>query len=94
MAKDIEEELDGDFEEEDIYSEKGREKLEEAEEISPEEEGFMEGYENVDNIVKCSMCGKVLSEDFIEEEISGKVHRFCSTGCADKYAEKHSMKER
>ena len=94
MAKDIEDEFDDDSEEEDIYGEKGREELEESEEISPEEEGFMEGYEGVDNIVKCSMCGKVLSEDFIEEEISGKVHRFCSAGCADKYAEKHPMKER
>ena len=35
-------------EEETVYDEKGREELVESDEINPEEEGFMKGYEDAD----------------------------------------------
>ena len=35
-------------EEENVYDEKGREELVESEEMSPEEAGFMQGYEDAD----------------------------------------------
>jgi len=40
------------IEEEDVYESKEREKLNEDGELSPEEEGFMAGYEAADDIDK------------------------------------------
>ncbi len=79
---------DPDFEEGehegDIYDEEGREKLEEADEITEVEEGFVEGYEKGE--AKCAECGVVLvDEDFVEEELDGKYHRFCSAECASAF---------
>ena len=44
MPKDVE----GDDEEETVYDEEGREELVDDEEISPEEAGFMQGYDSAD----------------------------------------------
>ena len=71
---------------EDIYSEKGREDLVDDDEISPEEEGFMEGAEDGGKGAKCRRCGKVLGDDLVEKEIDGDIHRFCSDKCAGKYS--------
>ncbi len=78
---------DPDFEEGthegDIYDEEGREELEESDEITEVEEGFVEGYEEGEHEAKCAECKKVLvDEDFIEEELDGKNYRFCSEECA------------
>ncbi len=70
----------------DIYDEEGREKLEEAEEITPEEEGFMEGFEEGEHQAKCATCHVVLiNEKFLEEEIDGAHYRFCSEECANAF---------
>ncbi len=79
---------DKDFEEGehegDIYDGEGRDKLEEGDEITEVEEGFVEGYEKGE--AKCAECGVVLvDKDFVEEELDGKYYRFCSTECASAF---------
>ncbi len=81
---------DPDFEEGehegDIYDEEGREKLQEADEITEIEEGFVEGYEEGEHQAKCAECSVVLvNEDFVEEELDGKHFRFCSEECANAF---------
>ena len=72
----------------DIYSEEGRENLVEDDEISPEEEGFMEGADGDGQGAKCRKCGKVLLDDIVERKIDGELCRFCSDECSERYAEK------
>ena len=50
MAKDEEYEgkEKGEKEEDSVYNEEGREELVESDEVSPEEEAFMKGYEEAD----------------------------------------------
>ena len=48
MAEDEYNDKDKEKEENNIYDEKGREELVEGEEMSPEEAGFMKGYEDAD----------------------------------------------
>ena len=78
---------DPDFEERnhepDIYEEEGLEDLEENDEITETEEGFMEGYEHGPHETKCAQCGVVLvDKDIVEEEINGDKYNFCSEECA------------
>lgn len=68
--------------EEDVYSNEGREELLEDDEINPDEEGFMLGYTEGDKLAKCARCGKVIVDDAVEREISGKIFNFCSDECA------------
>lgn len=76
--------------EEDIYTESGREELlEEEDEINEVEEGFMEGYASGERTFACAHCHKILAENPIEEEFSGKLCRFCSSVCVTKYEERH-----
>lgn len=72
----------------DVYSEEGREKLVEDDEITPGEEGFMEGAHDDGQGAKCRKCGKPLLDNFIEREIDGEIYRFCSERCATKFEEK------
>jgi hypothetical protein len=76
-----------DDENKDIYSEKGREELLEAGEISAEEEGFMQGASGLGQGAKCRRCGKILGDykEVFEQEVDGEIYRFCSKRCADKY---------
>lgn len=81
---------DPDFEEgeheEDIYDEEGREELEESDEITELEEGFVEGFEEGEHQAKCVECGKILIEgNFVEEELEGHHYRFCSEECASAF---------
>lgn len=71
----------------DIYDEEGREDEVDNDEISPREEGFMEGAHDDGQGAKCRKCGKVLGQDIVEKEIDGEVCRFCSDGCVEKYEE-------
>lgn len=80
--------------EEDVYSGEGREDLVEDDEISAEEEGFMEGAEDDGQHAKCAKCGKALKkQSMIEKEIEGEVKWFCSEQCADKYEEEKEKEE-
>ena len=77
--------------EEEIYSEKGREKLVEDDEIEPWEEGFMEGADVDGQQAKCRRCGKELTgTDIIEKEIDGELFWFCSEECLEKYEKGHN----
>jgi hypothetical protein len=71
---------------EDIYSEEGREELVDDDEISPTEEGFMEGAHDGGQGAKCRRCGKILDDDFIERKFGDNILRFCSDECVEKYA--------
>lgn len=75
---------------EEIYSEEGRKKLVEEDEIEPWEEGFMEGADEDGKQAKCRKCGKLLTDDIVEREIDDELFWFCSEECAEKYGEEHS----
>ena len=81
---------DDESEDEEIYSEEGRKKLVEEDEIEPWEEGFMEGADEDGQHAKCRKCGKPLADDVVEREIEGELYWFCSDECAEKYEEDHS----
>jgi len=73
--------------EEDIYDEEGRRALVEEDELSAEEAGFLEGYDNP-NTVKCAYCGKPLMENqdnILEIVIEGNLYRFCSEDCLEEF---------
>lgn len=81
---------------EEIYSDKGREKMLEDDEIEPWEEGFMEGAEGGGEKAKCANCGKVLEQDsmnIIEKEIDNELKWFCSEDCVEKYEKKKLKKK-
>ena len=81
--------IDAGEEEQEVYSKAGREDLEEHEdEITENEEGFMQGYEEGAKAAKCVACGKVLIRDVVEIEHNEETYRFCSSKCADKYTKK------
>ena len=91
MAYDEEEYIDYMGEDTGVYDEKGREELLEGDEISPEEEGFMEGYENQD-VARCAFCHAVLVDTkVIERKINGKTYRFCSESCAEEFEKEQEM---
>ncbi|MDD5331676.1 MAG: hypothetical protein PHE43_02545 [Candidatus Nanoarchaeia archaeon] len=69
---------DDDFEGDNIYSEDDREELVEEDELEDFEDGFMQGYNEGERAAKCALCKLVLGRGHIEEEINGKVYRFCS----------------
>jgi hypothetical protein len=71
----------------DIYSEEGREEQVDDDEISPREEGFMEGAHDGGQGAKCRKCGNILMDKFIERKVGEEIYRFCSDECADKYVE-------
>jgi hypothetical protein len=72
---------------EDVYEEEGREDLVDDDEITPEEEGMMEGYDKDIKEAKCAGCGKALidEETVVETEYKDNVYRFCSEKCAKAY---------
>jgi len=74
-------------EKDDVYSKEGREDLVENDEISPEEEGFMQGEHDGGQGAKCRKCGKILMDDFIERKKGDEILRFCCEECSEKYME-------
>lgn len=84
-------EMDINEEDEDVYTEEGREKLTEDDEISPGEEAFMEGAKETGELGNCATCGKPIGEareSVIEKEIDGVLYWFCSNKCANKFNKK------
>jgi len=70
-------------EEKDIYTEEGMNQQQEDAEISPSEQGFMEGATGKGSQGHCAHCGSMLEEtSTIEREIKGKGLFFCSDKCA------------
>ena len=95
-SEEIETEMEKGKKEETVYSEEGREKLAEDDEMEPFEQGFMEGAEGRGKKNSCAECGKQISEDdenIVEREIEGEVKWFCSEEHAENYAKKHKEKE-
>ena len=84
------EEMERGDKDEDVYSKEGREKLEEDGEISPEEEGFMEGAAQAGQLGKDALTGEPLMDvdDVVETEIDGKIYRFVNAENARKFREK------
>ncbi len=73
-------------EEANVYNDNAREELIDDDEITPLEEGFMKGYNEVEGY--CAQCGSLIEPgEGIEREIDGKKHLFCSDECADTYEE-------
>ena len=79
--------------EDEIYDNKPLEKAEESDEIDEIEEGFMKGYEEENSMAECANCNKILTDDVVEQEIEGELHRFCSEECAQKFEKKHNMSQ-
>ena len=81
--------------EEGIYSTTGREELmDEEDEITDVDEGFMMGYEEGEKIAECQNCGALLvNESVVEEEFDGEIYRFCSSKCASEFEAKKQKKE-
>lgn len=55
--------------------------------ISAEEEAFMRGYSDDEEISTCEECGAALGKKVVKKEIDGETHRFCSELCAKEYEE-------
>ncbi len=70
-----------------IYSEKGREDLMENEdEITDVDEGFMKGYNQSAESMKCAGCKKILDgPEVIEKEFNEKNYKFCSQHCLTEF---------
>jgi hypothetical protein len=86
-SEEAKDEMETGEKEEDVYSEEGREKLEEDAEIDNWEEGFMEGAEHKGEQAMCAHCRKVLDqekEEVFEQEVNGRVIWFCSEECRKK----------
>jgi hypothetical protein len=89
-SEEKEQEMEHGERDEDIYTDEGREKLEEDGEISPAEEGFMKGASQAGQLGKDALTGEPLMdvEDVVEAEIDGKIYRFVSEENARKFREK------
>ncbi len=90
-SEEIEDKMEEGELDEDVYSEEGRKKEMEDDEIETWEEGFMEGADGGGKGGKCRNCGKVLIEmsNVVEKEVKGEHMVFCSDKCVDEYEEKH-----
>jgi hypothetical protein len=83
-SEEIKEDMEEGEKEGDVYSAEGREQLGDDSEMSPAEQGFMEGEEEKGELGTCAHCGKILGdrEEIVEKEIKGKKVNFCSEKCA------------
>lgn len=82
-------------EDEEVYSKKGRELLEEDDELEPWEEGFMEGATDAGQLGKDALTGEPLMdvEDVSELEFDGKLYRFVNEENAQKFLKKQKEKK-
>ncbi|PIN87467.1 hypothetical protein COV12_03680 [Candidatus Woesearchaeota archaeon CG10_big_fil_rev_8_21_14_0_10_32_24] len=89
-SEEISEDMEHGDKDEDIYSDEGRDKLEDDDEIEPWEEGFMEGASQAGQLGKDALTGESLMdvEDVVETEINGKMYRFVSEENAVKFKKK------
>ena len=85
--------IEGD-EDESVYTAKGREKLEEDDELDPSEEGFMEGAAGGGQLGKDALTGEPLMdiEDVYELQFNGITYRFVNEKNAKKFLEKQKEK--
>ncbi len=65
-----------------------KEQLLEAGALSDEEEGFMKGYEDEEEVEECAECGTVVTpEKRVVRTINEEEYVFCSEACAEEFAE-------
>jgi len=64
----------------------GEELLEDGE-ISPEEEAFMKGYSEEEEVPVCEECRMAIRKNPVFKTIGGEKHQFCSEECAEEYAD-------
>jgi len=55
--------------------------------ISSEEEAFMRGYSDEDEVISCSECGSALRETKIVKSFEGETYQFCCADCAKEFEE-------
>jgi len=77
-------EMEEGLREEDVYTEEGREELEESDEIDPWEEGYIEGVKGKETLT-CRRCKKIIIGEPIEREIDHEIYWFCSEKCATEF---------
>ncbi|MBS3157883.1 hypothetical protein J4206_01185 [Candidatus Woesearchaeota archaeon] len=73
---------------EDIYKKEEREEQLEGDEITPEEEEFMEGEEDESELGDCSNCGKTLTDSkdsLVSKEINKNRLWFCGKDCLQQF---------
>jgi len=76
-------------EDKDIYDEEVLEEELEADEIDDIEEGFMKGYDDEEDLMKCAKCKRLVSEENgVEREINNENYVFCSQNCAKLFRKK------
>jgi len=55
--------------------------------VSSEEEGFMKGYTEEDEVPACEECGSAIHSKPIKKIIDGEEHIFCCDACAREFEE-------
>lgn len=75
---------------EDVYSEEGRELLEEDDELEAWEAGFAQGADEEGQLSKDALTGEPLMgiEDVVEIKIDGQLYRFANDENAEKFRQK------
>ena len=64
------------------------EELLEDGEVSSEEEAFMKGYNNDEEVVECVECGSAIPPGKeVVKDVEGEKYKFCSKICADEFEE-------
>ena len=56
-------------------------------EISSEEEGFLKGFEDDEEVEECAECGSAVHEEPVRKVIEGESMTFCSNACAVDYSD-------
>ena len=51
------------------------------------EEGFMRGYSEEEEVPECDECGSAIRESKVVVAVGGEEHVFCSHTCAEEFAE-------
>jgi hypothetical protein len=60
----------------------------ENDEVSSEEEAFMQGYHDDENVDECAECGSAIQDDKkVSKEMDGEKYEFCSKTCAEEFEE-------
>ena len=93
LPKETSEEIRGEMDigekEEDPYTQEGREKMEDEDEMENWEEGFMEGASGGGQLGKDALTGEpLMGEETVELEIKGKHYRFVNSENAEKFKKK------
>lgn len=94
-SEEIREEMDLGEKEEDVYTQEGREKMEDEDEMTNVEEGFMEGASGGGQLGKDALTGEpLLGEETVELLIDEKHYRFVNSENAEKFREKKEKEKR